>query len=177
MEHIPLKAMLRRVEDREVIRDSQNSFTKDKSCLTHLVANVTTSDNKRRATDVVYLDFCKAFDTVPHKNFLSNLERYGFDRWTVWRLRNWLDGGIQGVVIKGSICGWTPVTSGVPQGSVWDQYCLVSSSMTQTLRSSAPSAKFDDTKLSGAVDIPEGPEGPRQAQGPVAKGQGLMVLN
>lgn len=67
MEQILLEIVLRHMENKEVIGDSQHDFTKGKSCLKNLVTfynGVTDLVDREEQLDVTCLDLCKAFGAV-----------------------------------------------------------------------------------------------------------------
>lgn len=81
MEHIFLENLLRHMEGREVLKAA--SAASQGQVLPDQLGEESPSMDKERAIYVIYLDFCKAFDTVPHNTLLSKLERDGLDGWTI----------------------------------------------------------------------------------------------
>ena len=68
--------------------------------------------------DAIYLDFSKAFDTVPHRRLIGKLEAYGIKGDILNWIRDFLDGRIQQIMVNGVKSEIAPVISGIPQGTV-----------------------------------------------------------
>ena len=99
----------------------QHGFTSGRSCLTNLLEtfeNWTKALDEGYGLDVVYLDYRKAFDSVPHRRLLEKLKGVGING----KLLLWLEDFLVSRTMKVGVCGtFSPlhaVLSGVPQGSV-----------------------------------------------------------
>ena len=74
--------------------------------------------DEKESRDAVYIDFQKAFDTVPHQRLLTKLKAYGVHGSVHAWINSFLSQRKQRVVVKGAYSQWNDVTSGIPQGSV-----------------------------------------------------------
>jgi ribonucleases P/MRP protein subunit RPP40 len=74
--------------------------------------------NNRKQVDVVYIDFCKAFDSVVHKKLIHKLESLGIRGKLLLWIEAFLSNRTQAVKIAKAVSRSVDVISGVPQGSV-----------------------------------------------------------
>ena len=92
-----------------------------RSCETQLAGLVDelakSLDNKGQ-TDLIILDFSKAFDKVPHKKLLYKLNQVGIDGNILKWIETFLTTRHQRVLLEGEMSADLSVTSGVPQGTV-----------------------------------------------------------
>ena len=104
-----------------LLRSSQHGFLPGKSTTTNLIEYLdilTQHIDCGKPVDVIYLDFAKAFDKVPHKRLLVKLKALGVaGKFLSW-IGDWLSDRKQRVVLNGQCSDWCEVLSGVPQGSV-----------------------------------------------------------
>ena len=86
------------------IRPSQHGFTNDRSCLKNMILfndKVTRLVHEGKAVNVVYLDFSKAFDTVPCNILVEKLAAHGLDGCTLRWVKHCLDGRAWRVMVNG----------------------------------------------------------------------------
>ena len=91
------------------IKGSQHGFTKGSSCLTNILEfyeAVSDWVDEGKAVDIVYIDFQKAFDKVPHRRLLAKVRACGVTGQITNWIANWLSGR------KQSGCEWKDVLLG-----------------------------------------------------------------
>jgi len=101
--------------------DEQYGFIKGRSTVLQLLKILddwTLQLDLGKQIDVIYTDFEKACDKVPHHALISKLRAYGLDDTLIQWLQDFLCNRIQCVGINGFFSRWFLVDSGIPQGSI-----------------------------------------------------------
>ena len=103
------------------ISKHQHGFVSGRSCLSNLLESLDSICDILAGggtVDIFYLDFQKAFDTVPHNRLRIKLESYGICNKTLDVISDFLADRSFKVIVGNEKSENFPVTSGVPQGSV-----------------------------------------------------------
>src|SRR5437867_6536544 len=147
------------LEVKGYVKNTQHGFMKGRSCLTNLLVNqhsIMKILDEKGSVDIVYLDFQKAFDKVPHARLMKKIRNYGIRGMVGGWIERWLEHRQQRVVINGNCSEWREVKSGVPQGSILGPllFTLYINDIGKCLTNSILNFA-DDTKLWGKVNSKE----------------------
>ena len=121
LEHILYHSIMDHLTAYQILCDKQYGFRPNHSCETQLlniVEEIQLSLDHHHAVDLVFINFRKAFDTVPHQCLMKKLHHYGIQGNIYNWIFSWLTKRTQRVVIKGHSSTSIHVDSGVPQGTV-----------------------------------------------------------
>ena len=149
LEHILASNIVKHLDAQEIMYDMQRAFREKRSCETQLVMmieDLARNVSAGNQTDVILLDFSKAFDKVSHSKLLWKLHQYGIRGKVLSWIQAFLGNRSQQVVIDGEESDSIPVNSGVPQGSVLGPI-LSSPISTTCLVGSRPKYVFLQTTL------------------------------
>ena len=121
MERIIKNAIVKHLDEHSLFSPDQFGFRSKRSCvlqLLHFFEDVTSMLDEGKYVDVIYFDFAKAFDSVPHQRLLVKIKSYGIDGKVFNWISSFLNNRRQRVVLNGYKSAWSNVLNGVPQGSV-----------------------------------------------------------
>ena len=128
MEDIVASNLSRHFGQNDILYDLQHGFRERRSCETHLiqlVEELARNTSQGRQTDLILLDFSKAFDRVNHMKLLHKLHQHGVRGNTLSWIKAFLTGRSRTVVLEGESSSEIPVNSvESPKVLCWALYCF-----------------------------------------------------
>ena len=118
MEHILVSNIMQHLDSKKILYALQHGFRKNFSCDTRLLSLFQDLSSNPSQTDLIIMDFSKAFDKVPHRRRQYKLNWYGIRGTTHAWIQHFLQGRSQRVVSEGTQSSSHPVLSGVPQAGL-----------------------------------------------------------
>ena len=121
LESLIVEAVLDHLTKNNIKNMKQHGFTKFKSTVTNLLQAINIwldALSHKIPVDVIYFDYSKAFDKVPHERLLHQLASFGITENIHSWIKDFLSLRTQKVNVNGYESESVKVTSGVPQGSV-----------------------------------------------------------
>ena len=120
-ESIVRDAIVAHMNNNSLFADEQHGFVPKRNCATQLLVSLEAWNDimeESGCVDIIYTDFSKAFDSVPHERLLRKVESYGIKGNLLKWIKSFLLNRRQRVKVGDSVSICVPVKSGVPQGSV-----------------------------------------------------------
>jgi len=156
LESIVRDVLVTYMNDNNLYSDCQHGFRQHRSCMTQLLEvmeDFTNMIDDKSPIDVIYLDFRKAFDTVPHERLLLKLRSYGITGNVLDWIRTFLSGRSQRVKVGQEYSERKNVMSGIPQGSILGPvlFTVFINDLPEVV-SSATKVFADDTKVYNSPD-------------------------
>jgi hypothetical protein len=121
LEHILVSNIMTYFDHHNILSPQQHGFRSKHSCETQLLGftqEIADNIEQGKQTDVIIMDFSKAFDKVDHHKLIHKLKTQGIDHQVTSWIQAFLRGRSQQVLVENKKSSKLPVLSGVPQGSV-----------------------------------------------------------
>ena len=112
MEHIIASGLTKHLNQNNILYDLQHGFRDRRSCetqLLQLIEDLARNMTEGKQTDLILLDFSKAFDKVNHLKLLYKLQVHGVQGKTLGWIESFLVGRSQTVVLDGESSDELPV--------------------------------------------------------------------
>ena len=156
MESIVRDAIVEHLVKNGLFTDDQHGFVPGRNCITQLLVCLeawTRMIENGDCFDVIYTDFSKAFDSVPHERLFLKMESLGIKGDILNWIKSFLSGRRQCVNVDGAYSSWRKVISGIPQGSVIGPilFVIFINDMPDAVKHNFCKLFADDCKLYGKV--------------------------